>query len=185
MKIDMSHVPNGSSGNWSIEEFEADEFWYRISLMKSGRGVPPGKYKRLCRGRSVIMSNTPDEIRDFMPFVHRAEGRILVNGLGLGVVLTALLAKTEVTAVIVVEQSADVISLIAPYFNDSRLTIINADSYQYIPEGRFDYVWHDIWDNICSDNLPQMAKLHRKYARKTNWQESWCKRECQKLKKQQ
>jgi hypothetical protein len=28
---------------------------------------------------------------------------------------------------------------------------------------RYDMVWHDIWDDICSDNLEGMAKLHRKY----------------------
>ena len=182
MKINMDHIPNGDSGAWSIQEFEADELWYRISMAKSGRGVPPGKYKRLSRYKSVIMSNTPDEIRDFMPFVWRASGRVLINGLGLGVVLTAILQKEEVKEVIVIEKEQDVINLVAPYFNDSRLTIIHADAYEYSPEGKFDCVWHDIWDHICSDNLPQMTRLHRKYAKRTNWQDSWAKKLCKRQK---
>jgi len=185
MKIDMSHIKTGNSGDWSVEEFEASELWYRISLMKSGRGVPPGKYLRLKRGRTVVMSNTPDEIRDFSQFVWRAKGRILVNGLGLGCVLTALLDKPEITEVIVVEQSKDVINLISGSFNDSRLTIVHADAFEYTPTGRFDAVWHDIWDHITADNLQYMTKLHRKYARRTDWQDSWCKKQCQRLKRQE
>lgn len=183
MKIDMGHVKDGKSGEWEIIEFEvADkELSQIISLFKTGRAVPAGKYKRLMRGRTCIMSNTPDEIRDFMHFVREAKGNVLINGLGLGVVLTAILNKKEVTKVTVVEQSEDVIMMVAPCFNDERLTIVHADAYTYqIPKGeKYNAVWHDIWDDICGDNTEEMAKLHRKYARKTEWQDSWAKSLCQ------
>ena len=32
---------------------------------------------------------------------------------------------------------------------------------------------HDIWDDICLDNLETMATLHRKYGRRCDWQGSW------------
>jgi hypothetical protein len=35
--------------------------------------------------------------------------------------------------------------------------------------------WHDVWANICEDNLPLMARLHRRYGRRVNWQGSWSK----------
>lgn len=25
-----------------------------------------------------------------------------------------------------------------------------------------DAVWHDVWDELCTDNLPQMHRLHRR-----------------------
>jgi hypothetical protein len=34
-------------------------------------------------------------------------------------------------------------------------------------------VWHDIWLDLCTDNLEGMGKLHRKYGRRTDWQGSW------------
>ena len=70
--------------------------------------------------------------------------------------------------------------MVTPYIKDKRVTIINADAFEWKPpkDQRYDVVWHDIWDNICGDNLPEMTKLHRKYGKKTDWQGSWCKYEC-------
>lgn len=185
MQINIE-VPEGKSGNWKVEEFEVTKDDAKLCAMRSifnhGRGrLPEGKYKRLYRGGVLVMSNTPDEIRDFMWFVHKAKGKVLVNGLGLGVLLKALLEKEEITQITIIEKSEDVIKLVAPtYLKDKRVKIINEDAFDYKPEKgeKFDCVWHDIWDYITSDNLPEMAKLHRKYGRRTQYQESWCKNEC-------
>lgn len=188
-KINVN-VPDGKSGDWAVESFkvEKNEFSQMVSIFKTGRGVPEGEYKRLMRNGCCIMSNTPDEIRDFMHFVHEAKGSVLINGLGLGVVLQALLDREddEITDITVIEKSPDVINLVAPTFaNESRVRIINADAFEYIPEKgkKFGAIWHDIWDNICSDNLEEMTKLHRKYGKKTDYQDSWCKGECIRAKK--
>jgi hypothetical protein len=87
----------------------------------------------------------------------------------------------QVTHVTVIEKSPDVIKLVGPSFADPRVTIIEADAYTYQPPKgiRYNAVWHDIWDNICGDNTEGMGKLHRKYGRRTDWQDSWCKAECQ------
>jgi len=186
-KIEIT-VPDGTSNEWSVQSFtvEPDDFSQRIAMMKTGRGVPAGNYKRLMRNGTCVMSNTPDEIRDFYGFVRYAKGKILVNGLGLGVLLKALLDKEEVTEIIVIEKSADVIKLVGSTITDKRVTIINADAFEYKPtKGEtYDCVWHDIWDYITEDNLPEMAKLHRKYGRRTEYQESWCKSDCQRYKRQ-
>ena len=182
--LDMSFLPDGVSGNWSVSTFEVPEndFSQIISMYKSGRGVPAGTYKRLKRNGTVVMSNTPDEIRDFSYFVRISHGSILINGLGLGCVVKKLLNKSEVTKITVIEKNEDVIKLVAPYFKDERLTVIHADAFEYNPPKDVVYgaVWHDIWDYITSENIPEMKKLHKKYAKKTNFQESWCKRECEK-----
>jgi len=181
-------VPDGKSGDWEVSTFVVKEqdLSQRISMMKYNRGVPAGTYKRLTRNGQVIMSNTPDEISDFRCFVRKAEGSILVNGLGLGVLLKALLNKPEVTEVTVIEKSPDVIKLVSEiYLKDSRVTIINADAFDYKPpKGKvYNAVWHDIWDNICADNLDEMKKLTRKYGRIANYQESWCRGRCEQQRK--
>ena len=150
--------------------------------MRGGRGVSAGTYKRLMRGNTVVMSNTPAEIRDHMDFIREAKkgGDILINGLGLGVALSEILKSDIVETVTVIEKSQDVIDLVSEYFTDDRVNIIKDDAFEYIPTVgfRFNAVWHDIWDYITSDNLPEMTKLHRKYGRRTDWQGSWCKYEC-------
>jgi 16S rRNA A1518/A1519 N6-dimethyltransferase RsmA/KsgA/DIM1 with predicted DNA glycosylase/AP lyase activity len=187
MKIDIN-VPDGISGEWEVKTFEVKEreLSQIISMVKYGRGVPSGTYKKLMRGEICVMSNTPDEIRDFMSFVIHAKGSVLINGLGLGVLLQALLNKPEVCDITVIEKSEDVIKLVSPtYLTDSRVTIINADAFEYKPpkNKRYDAVWHDIWDYISSGNLKEMETLHRKYGRRTNYQRSWCMYQCEKYNK--
>lgn len=187
MRVDMSFLPAGKSGTWEVIHFNVSKKDAEWSLLRASIGsggardyVPAGDYTYLKRSGETIMSNTPSEMNDFAHFTRIAEGNILVNGLGLGCVLNVLLAKKEVKKITVIEKSADVIKLIAPSFKDSRLVIINEDAFSYAPPKgeKYDYVWHDIWDNICSDNLKEMGTLHKKYSRKTKWQDSWAKKEC-------
>ena len=67
------------------------------------------------------------------------------------------------------------------------MTIINDCAFEYQPSKneKFDFVWHDIWDYITPENLPEMTKLHRKYARKTSWQDSWAKYLCKRQHQQE
>ncbi len=132
MQIDID-VPDGKSGEWEVSSFVVGEreLSQVLSMFKYGRGVPAGTYKRLTRKGTLVMSNAPDEISDFWRFVCRAKGSVLVNGLGLGVLLKALLNKQEITEVTVIEKSSE------------------------------------------------MKKLHKKYGRKTKYQESWCRYRCE------
>jgi hypothetical protein len=187
-------IPEGTSGPWSISSYEVSEDAEILERLRAafssqrGRYVPAGTYKSLRRNGNIIMSNTPNEIRDCSSFFYKAKNRVLINGLGLGITLDVILNKLNdddsysITEVTVIELSQDVINLIAPYFKDPRVNIINADAYEYKPIGRFNVVWHDIWDDICADNLIGMHKLHRKYGKKTDWQGSWCRERCELLK---
>jgi len=188
MKIDVK-VPIGKSGDWEVEEIvvKEREFSQLISMMQTGRSVPGGTYKRLIRGNVTVMSNTPDEIRDFMGFYYEAKGSVLIHGLGIGVLVEALIQKEEVTDITIIENSPDVIKLSGPtYFNNPKVTIIQADCFSWeSPKGkRYNAVWHDIWDNICSDNIEEMKILHRKYGRKADYQESWCRDLCEKQRRE-
>lgn len=177
-------VPEGTSGNWKVKRFEVSEKASQISSLRAlasgGRGrVRPGTYTQLLRGGAVIMSDTPDEIRDHLLFIRQAVGRVLIHGLGLGMCLNAVLLKDEVTHVTVVEKSADVINLVADHylgkFGSERLAIIHGDAFEWKPEKgqRWDVVWHDVWGTLCLDNLPQMHTLHRRFGRRSDWQGSW------------
>ena len=183
-------VPEGISGDWQVERFEVTEEQasfarLRASLHAPYRESPPaGYYTRLMRRGWLVMSDTPAEIRDHRWAISEAKGSVLVNGLGLGVVVQAMLNRPQVEHLTVIEISPDVIALVGPHYQSrygDRLEIIEADALTWKPPKgvRYDVVWHDIWGDICSDNLPEMHKLHRKYGRRTDWQGSWCRAECE------
>lgn len=145
-------------------------------------GIPVGvEFTRLTRNGSIVMSDTPSEMETNYEPVYQAKGSCLLNGLGISLVLKNILLKKEVMEVTVVEVSQDVLDLVSPHYKDDKVTYIHANAMTFKPPKgkRFQMVWHDIWDNICADNLPDMHKLHRKYGRRTDWQGSWCRYECE------
>jgi len=172
-------VPEGVSGDWEVAKFIVAENDARgISYALHGRPVPPGTYTRLMKKGAwdPMMSDTPAEIRDHLEFIYRAKGRCLLNGLGLGVVLKAISAKPEVTHVDVIEIEQDVINLVWPTYNDGdRVTLYHADAFtiQWPKHTHWDCAWHDIWPSLCTDNLPEIAQLKHKYARKVKYQKAW------------
>jgi len=182
-----SPIPGGESGTWKIDRFTVtveDESLGRMRALYSfssrGRFVPAGTYTRLRNNGTLVMSDTPDEIRDHREPIRRAKGTCLLNGLGLGVVADIILQKPEVEKVWIVEVNLNVVNLVFPYFEKKygekvSLVIDNALLYKPKIGIRFDMVWHDIWNHISMDNLPEMKTLHRKYGRRCDWQGSWCR----------
>lgn len=60
-------------------------------------------------------------------------GRLLVAGLGLGIMLRHLVARRDISQIVVCELDPDVISLIKPTLpDDDRVEIIEADYYEHI-----------------------------------------------------
>ena len=161
-----SEIPAGRDGKWAVEKFtvsKEDERWGVVRALASGSGryAPAGNYTRLVRNGSVIMSDTPDEISDHLHAIAMAKGNVLVNGLGLGIFAAAVLEKPEVDQVTVVEIAPEVIRLVGVYLRQwygNRIRFALADALEWRPPTgvRYDVVWHDIWDTICTDNLPEM-----------------------------
>ena len=185
MELRKVTVPEGESGGWQIDRFTISEDDAKLHNSKAswqgqgGRDFPAGTYTRLTHRNYVIMSDTEAELRDHISPVIEATGKVLINGLGLGVVLQACLSKPEVEHVTVIELSEDVLSLVADHYTKEagdRLEIIQANAYEYKPPkgARFNMVWHDIWPDLCTDYLKGMGRLNRKYARRADWQGCWC-----------
>lgn len=178
-------VPEGEKGSWKISRFEVtkQEAMFSIFSLK-GRAPSPGIYTKLTRNGRVVMSDTPAEYRDHSYFIYKARrdgGRVLIHGLGLGMVLQEVLKEPKVEHLTVIEKSQDVIDLVANHyyemFGRERLSIRQGDAYTWKPKKgeRWNSVWHDIWDDLCVDNLPLMTKLHRRFGRRCDYQDSWGK----------
>ena len=177
LKVD---VPEGRSGPWRVNRFSTDpNSIHMLRAKMQGRDISPGTYTRLLKDDEwqPMMSDTPAEVADHISFMYQAEGRVLVNGLGLGVVIKGLLLNPRVQAIDVVEINQDIINLVWPVYEKHkqvRLYPGNAFTIQWPPGARWDCVWHDIWPEICTDNLPEITRLKRKYARRCTWQAAWC-----------
>ncbi len=168
--------PESKKGPWSIDNFEVKVDMQNLRMMQSGRGCFPGVYTRLShKSRGVVMSDTTAEAEDHFGAHVYATGRVLVHGLGLGCFVKSLLSKESVTNIDVVEIDEDVISLVGKHFTDSRVNIVHGDclTHKWPAGTKWDFVWHDIWDELCEDNLPEMKKLHRKFGSRCKRQESW------------
>lgn len=181
-------VPEGTHGDVKIRRFTVGRTDSRISFLTGrGRGVHEGTYTGLYIKGALWMSDTRDEKFDHLTALHEAvrrqARRVLVNGLGIGMVVSALLGLDHVEHVDVVEASADVIALVGAHYEamaaaaGKTITIHHADAFDIKwPQGsRWDIVWHDIWKDLCTENLDEMGRLHRSYGRRCGWQGSWGK----------
>lgn len=166
-------LPAGRRGKWAISKVTIED----SPVMRfRERHFEPGEYTQLyCEGRGLIMSDTPAERYDHLGFVRAAAGHVLISGLGIGMCVGAVLLKKEVESVTVLEIEKDVIDLVAPHYRNPRLNVIQADARKWQPPRgvRFGAVWHDIWDNICADNLAEIRAFNRRYGRRAEWKGCW------------
>lgn len=143
-------------------------------------------------GPVIWMSDTRAEIREHLPAVleikamvrqRRETGgqpiRVLINGLGLGVITNYILntfGPEDVGRIDLVEIDETIIRGIKPLLAaDDRLHIHHANAYtiEWKEEETWDYAWHDIWPSISDENLPGMEQLFEKYDGKVRTQDAW------------
>lgn len=134
------------------------------------------------------MSDTQAEILEHKPIIDKLQicrgiphMRVLINGLGLGLIARAasLLGAEHID---VVELNPDVAALVGSHL-PPNVTVHVGDAYEMQwPHGtRWDLAWHDIWPEISDENLVGMDLLTKKYRHRVAWQDCWQKKGCQKM----
>jgi hypothetical protein len=181
--LDMANVvPEAVVGLAKVEHFTVSESDSRWSSIRPGDFVPPGKYARLFVGGRLMMSDTTMERATNYEVVREARGDVLIAGLGLGLILLPILRKKEVRSVLVVEKYQDVVAAVAPAIraaagkDEDKLGFVVADIMEWKPAKglKWDCIYFDIWPDVCTDNLEEMATLHRRFARRNKgWMGSW------------
>lgn len=161
-----------------------------INGRRESEGQEPGTVVQLCyKNGAVIMADTEMERRTNRGFYIYANGDVLVGGLGLGMILLAAQAKEEVNSITVVEISQEIIDLAAPQLPlNSKVNVICGDIFTwYPPKGvKYDTIYMDIWNSVCSDNYSDMKRLNRRFGRRLNrenpdcWMSSWRYKETKK-----
>jgi hypothetical protein len=197
------NYPDSDQGNFQIRKFSIppwDKMRRRL-ILTEGINRDPGsgdftKLQEIIPGagsegtdlKRVWMSDTHAEILEHTPVLnkfyqaqHVKHRRVLINGLGLGLVVHAALTFDSIVHLDVVEHNEDIIKLVGPYLTaDPRVTIHLADAYEiHWPSGaRWDLAWHDIWPDINDENLPGMDRLLAKYKTRVAWQGCWQRQGC-------
>jgi hypothetical protein len=159
----------------STYEFKHEENpLYNLRATRNGGSmfwVADGKYVRLHVGNELMMSDTRMERTSNYEFCYYAHGRVLIAGLGIGLILHNLrdkIQKGDITEILVIEKSQDVIDIVAPYFLDiPQIKIFQGDVFEWkpAPGEKFNTLYFDIWPTptIDTDNLQEISKLHNKF----------------------
>ena len=180
-------LPEGQSGDfrlrhYTVSEMEAELYNMRVMFQRwpYWMRLKAGDYVKLTSRDALWMSDTPMERYTNQDVVIQARGDVLIGGLGLGMIPSALLLpdskyhRTDIRSVTVIEKNPDVIALVAPHLTYPNLRIIEADVYTWKPSQKFDTIYMDIWPDISSDNVWEIAKLHRRYGRYLNRENPGC-----------
>ncbi len=180
-----SEVPTGRSGEWVIERVTVPDRAYEPATDRRPDCFKfrPGTYTCLRRGPEQFMTDLYDEWwtqRDALREAARG-GEILITGLGLGLIAEAVLRRwsARVSRITILELSADVIRLVAPYLAaryGERIEILAADAFSWVPPAgrRFTVGWHDIWPNPHAAEVDEeMARLRARHADWCDWQGFW------------
>jgi hypothetical protein len=174
------------SENYTIDRIILDEDRVRHETMRSywdgNHWLTMGlksdfPYVRLVKkGEGVMMSDTPMERNTNYHILDKANGDVLIFGLGLGLIILPLLQKENVKSITVVELYQDLIDMVAPIlrFNDptGKLTIIQGDCFEahniIDKTKKFDCIYGDIWIEICTDNYEEMKTLTKNWKNRLN-----------------
>lgn len=192
-------IPESVSGDYSIQHFTISEKQASLQRLRAtfsrsylGRFIREGEFCRLMCIRNVLMSDSYGERYSNIEIVERAQGDVLIAGLGIGMVVCPIVKKDSVKQVTVIEISEDVIKLVEPHIrkylgkDSSKLTIIHADIFDYVPTQKFNVIYFDIWGNYSGDEYPETKTLHRKFSRYLNrdgnhFMDSWMRWDIKRL----
>lgn len=149
----------------------------------------PGTYCVLQVDGSTVMSDTWMERFTNQEIIEKANGDVLIAGLGIGMILTLLEEKDEVNSITVLEKNRTVIDLVAPWFNNLKIDVVHADVFTWQPTQNFDTIYFDIWPDISDLHYEETKTLHKKYRpylRRSNpdhFMQSWLRNEFRKLRR--
>ena len=196
-------VPEDKAGPYEVRHTLLDEdriYLDRLVATYGGhgwmyQGLVPGTYAVLTDDRDIIMSDTYLERSTNNEVCQQANGNVLIAGLGIGLILTRILPKPEVTTVTVIEKSQAIIDLVAAHHAHPKLQVLLGDVFEYEAPQRYDTIYFDIWPNISGDNYEATKDLHKRYRKWLNrknpraymnsWVRDYIKKQYHKVRRQE
>jgi spermidine synthase len=131
--------------------------------------------------QKTMMSNHESETITNQKFIDSAKGDVLIFGLGLGLIIFPLLKEIGINKITIIELDEGLIDMVSPIirFQDSsrKVKIINADSFSWETQEKFDTIYFDIWETIDEKAYIEMEILEKRYQKnlkEEGWIDSWC-----------
>ena len=120
------------------------------------------------RHGSTWMSMTPFELESQEIGVRMARGHVLIFGMGMGWSAAASALNPDVTMVTVVERDRDVLALHnelkifeqLPAAAQTKIRILQADAFDYLPDASVDLLMADIWLPLVNDQRVRGSPPH-------------------------
>lgn len=170
------------SENFRIKNFNLDERDISMILLRErlnprlsgeNHGIKAGNYVKLEQkkpyGYEQVMSNTPMELDTNMEFIVNANGKVLIGGLGLGLIVQAIQNNHNVDSIIIVEKNKEIIALVKPQLiMNKKVSIVEGNIDDFKTNECFDTIYLDIWNNICSDEWEHIKRLKQKFKKNLN-----------------
>ena len=125
--------------------------------------------------REIVMSDSIMEKRTNLDFISKANGDVLIGGLGLGMIVLAIQDNPNIKSIIVVELDETLKDLVMIGLKDKfnhKVEIVISDINDFIPPIKYDTIYCDIWNDISGDNWEEMKRLSGKYQLVLN-QDGW------------
>lgn len=167
--VNFLNIPEGESGSHRIKAkivppgTVMDDVTQRAKIVGGQRGQKfrfdePTRWHQLLYSGGVWMTDLPIEQRQMREASLGLVGRVLVGGLGLGLLPTILGPDPMVEEIVIVEKSPDVIKLVAKHvLRDwpacrKKLTFVKDDLFKYLLHlerhtATFDSAFFDIWQS--------------------------------------
>lgn len=175
VKVPSTREKNWEFGYQSYEPYEG--FIYRdmecvgdyIEIPQIGFFSEKFTFPTVFENGREWMAIKPNEIETMEEPIEKAEGSVLVYGLGIGYFAYMVSQKECVSQVVVVERDENVIALfqkhILPQFpNKHKISVVNGDAFAYaekeMQKGKFDYVFTDLWHDV-SDGVDLYVKMKK------------------------
>jgi hypothetical protein len=189
ISLNPVHIPAGEVGE-ARAVIDTPTKLDRLHGQLHGQPLTRKSYTRLFIKGELVMTDADFEIDTNEEFVYQAKGRVLVAGLGIGLVLSPLLKKESVESVLVIEKSEDVIKLVGEHYKSPKVEIVQGDILHTVilksiatrvkDNGKFHTIYFDIWPDICTDYGDEIRFLKlrfRKYLVNGGWMHAWCEKE--------
>lgn len=155
-------IPQGKIGEFAVQH-EAYPTGHEFTTTHNIRNVMLGGQKtvkvswpepvtihRLVGPSGTWMTDLPVEVAQMREAVKGLRGRVLVGGLGLGLVASLLAQKKTVRNIVVVEKNTEVLDLVARHVAHPKIECRRNDLFdelRHVPEWHFDYAFFDIWQS--------------------------------------
>ena len=120
----MAEIIKPSEGErFSLQVFTLSEDNIKLATLRDmanrrreSMGLKAGNYAKLVDKKSheIVMSDTAMERQTNSEFLRKANGHVLIGGLGIGMILLAAQEKPEIQTITILEKYSEVIELLLP-----------------------------------------------------------------------